>query len=84
MISWLQFGIALLRVVNGIITWANKRELIDEGRRQVILEISVAIAEQVASKKKIQEHVDGLTDAEVDAELRGLEPKRLRNGPGSG
>lgn len=75
MISWIQFGIALLKLVNAIMNWASRRELIDEGRRQVILELSTQIAQKVATKKQIMEHVDGLTDSQLDDELRGLEPK---------
>lgn len=75
MISWLNFGIALLKLSNAIMTWFSRRALIDEGRRQVILEYALLIAQRVADKKKIQEHVDGLTDDEVDSELVGLEPK---------
>jgi hypothetical protein len=33
------------------------------------------MARQVATKKQIQEHVDGLSDDQVDSELRDLEPK---------
>lgn len=75
MISWLSFAIALLKLVNGIMNWASRRELIDEGRRQVIAEISLSIAQKVATKKQIMERVDGLTDSQLDDELRGLEPR---------
>lgn len=75
MISWLNFGIALLKLAYGVLNWFNRRALIDEGRRQVILEATLQMAARMASKKKIQEWVDGLTDDEVDDELRGLEPK---------
>lgn len=73
MISWLSFGIALLKVAYSVLDWFNRRALIDEGRRQVILELSLRMAVRVASKKKIQEWVDGLDDDEVDEELLRLE-----------
>ena len=75
MISWISFALAALKLVNAIVQWASRRELIEEGRRQAIMEYSLAIAARVATKKQIQEHIDGLTDAQVDAELRELEPK---------
>lgn len=75
MISWISFALAVLKLVNAIVNWASRRELIDEGRRQALMEYGLAIAQKVATKKQIQEHIDGLTDAEVDAELRDLEPK---------
>lgn len=75
MFSWIELAITLLKVVNAIINWAHDRRMIDEGRRQAILEASTAIGLKVATRKQIMEHIDGLTDAQVDDELRDLEPK---------
>jgi hypothetical protein len=74
-VSWLGFGIALLKLANAILGYFQRQGMIDEGRRQVILENALAMARQVATKKQIQEHVDGLSDDQVDSELRDLEPK---------
>lgn len=73
--SWIGFGIALLKFSNAILGYFIRQGAIDEGRRQVILENSLAMAKQVGTKKQIQEHVDGLSDDQVDNELRDLEPK---------
>lgn len=75
MISWLSFGVALLKVASSILLYFQRKGLIDEGRRQVILENAMALAAQVATKKQLQEHVDGLSDDQVADELRDLEPK---------
>lgn len=75
MISWLSFGVALLKVASSILLYFQRQGMIDEGRRQVILENAMALAAQVATKKQIQEHVDGLSDDQVADELRDLEPK---------
>lgn len=75
MISWLSFGVALLKVASSILLYFQRQGMIDEGRRQVILENAMALAAQVATKKQIQEHVDGLSNDQVADELRGLEPK---------
>ena len=75
MISWLSFGIALLKIGNAILGWFIRQQAVDEGRRQVILEVAMAIAAKVATRKQIQEHIDGLNDAQVDDELRDLEPR---------
>jgi hypothetical protein len=66
------FGLALLKLANAILGYLQRQGQIDEGRRQVILENSLELAKQVATKKQLQEHVDGLSDAEVDRELRDL------------
>ena len=73
--SWFSFGIALLKLASAIMTWLDRRSLIDEGRRQVILENALALAARMATKQKLREQIDGLSDDDVDAELRSLEPK---------
>lgn len=52
-----------------------KQGYVQQGRDQAIAEAALSIAQKVATKKQVQEHIDGITDAEVDDELRGLEPK---------
>ena len=53
----------------------NREQAKQDGRNEVIAEMALAIAQRVASKKAIQEKVNAMSDAEVDAGLRGLEPK---------
>lgn len=74
MMTWISFALALLKFVNSIISWARERELISEGYRQAIAEQAFEIATKVQTKKAIQERVDAMSEDEVDAELRGLEP----------
>jgi hypothetical protein len=74
-LSWLSFGIALLKVASSILLYFQRQGLIDEGRKQVILENALALAKQVGTRKQIQEHIDGLSDDQVADELRDLEPK---------
>lgn len=73
--SWVSLALALLKFVAGIITWARQRELISEGYDQAIAETTHAILVQTAAGKKIMERVNAMPDADVDAQLRGLEPK---------
>ncbi len=75
MFSWVEFAILVLRLVNKLVNWMHDRGMIDEGRRQVIAEVSLEIAKKATSKKHIQEKVDAMSEDEVDADLRGLEPK---------
>lgn len=72
MLSWLSFAVALLKLVNAIIGWAHDRGMIDEGRRQVIAEITANIAAKVKVRDEIREQVDAMSESEVDKELSDL------------
>lgn len=74
MFSWISFALALLRLVNGIMTWARERELISQGQDAAIAEMSQQILQKTAAGKAIMEKVNALSESEVDAALRGLEP----------
>lgn len=74
-LSILSFSIAALKLLMAVFGYFQRQGIIDEGRRQVILENALALAKQVATRKQIQEHVDGLSDDQVANELRDLEPK---------
>lgn len=75
MLSWISFALALLKLVNGIMAWARERELISEGYDQAIAEVTQSILVKTTAGKAIMEKVNAMSDAEVDAGLRGLEPK---------
>lgn len=72
MIGWLQFGIALLKVVNAIFGYVRRQQDIDTGRKQVIAEILVAIADKVQVRDQVRAKVEAMSDQEVDAELLRL------------
>jgi hypothetical protein len=73
--TWLSLALALLKFVNSIILWARERELISEGYDKAIAEQAAAILKKTEAGKAILERVNALSDDDVDAELRGLEPK---------
>lgn len=73
--SWVSFAIALLKFVNNVMIWARERELIAEGQRQEIAREALNIAAKVHTRDEILAKVNALSDADVDRELRGLEPK---------
>lgn len=74
MISWISFALALLKLVNSIISWAHDRELISEGYREAFAEQALAIATKVRTRDQIREKVDAMSEVEVDDALHGLEP----------
>jgi hypothetical protein len=73
--GWVSLALALLKFVNSIMTWARERELVSEGYDKAIAEQSEAILRKTYAGKAILERVNALSDDDVDAELRGLEPK---------
>jgi hypothetical protein len=75
MFSWVEFAILALRLIMKLVNWMHDRGMIDEGRRQVIAEVALGIAQKTATKEAIQEKVNAMSSDEVDAGLRDLEPK---------
>jgi hypothetical protein len=73
--SWISLAITLLKIVSNIMTYARERELISQGQDEVIAEVTRSIFEKTTAGKAIMERVNGLSDEEVDADLRGLEPE---------
>jgi hypothetical protein len=73
--SWISLALTLLKVVNLIMNWARERELISKGYDQAIAEVTQSILIKTDAGKKIMERVNAMSDAEVDAGLRDLEPK---------
>ncbi len=73
--TWISLALALLKFVNGIMTWARERELISEGYDKAIAEVSQSILVKTAAGKAIMEKVNAMPDSDVVSGLRDLEPK---------
>ena len=73
--SWLSLALSLLKLVNMIMGYMRERELISKGYDKAIAEVTQSILVKTEAGKKIMERVNALTDEEVDAGLRGLEPE---------
>lgn len=73
--TYLSIALAVLKLVAAFMTWARERELISEGYDQAIAEVSQSILVKTAAGKAIMEKVNAMSDKDVDASLRGLEPK---------
>lgn len=74
MFTWISLALTLLKVVNNIMTWARERELISEGYDQAIGEVTQQILVKTTAGKLLMEKVNAMSESEVDAGLRGLEP----------
>jgi len=73
--SWLSLALAMLKLVNMIMGYMRERELISKGYDKAIAEVTQSILVKTEAGKKIMERVNGMSPEEVDAGLRGLEPK---------
>lgn len=72
--TWVSLALTLLKLVNNIMTWARERELISEGQDAAIAAISQQILVKTTAGKLLMEKVNALSESEVDAGLRDLEP----------
>lgn len=75
MFDWVKLALLVLGLIDKVLDWQHGRGMIDEGRRQALLEATMLIAGKVATRNQIMEQVNALSGKEVDAGLRGLEPK---------
>lgn len=74
MFPWFSFALALLKLVNSIMTWARERELISVGYDKAIAEQTLSILVKTKAGKAIMEKVNAMSEADVDDGLRNLEP----------
>ena len=60
-----------LQIITSLIRYLESKRLMDEGARQQIAQELERAQKLIARAKKIQANVGKMTDAEVDAALRG-------------
>jgi hypothetical protein len=75
MFTWIELALTLLKVANAILGAINREKWMQAGRDEEIARVSQNILAKTTAGKKIMERINALSDADVDAELRGLEPK---------
>jgi hypothetical protein len=75
MFTWPEIVLLLLKITNMILDKINYNQGFQAGTDAEIAKISAAILRKTQAGKAIMEKVDAMSDAEVDAGLRGLEPK---------
>ena len=72
---WLNLVVALLKLANSIFVAVQKAGYVQEGYDTAVAEQSEALLRKTRAGKVILERVNALSDAEVDAGLRDLEPR---------
>lgn len=75
MLTWAEIVLLLLKIANAIIGQINRDKWMAAGRDEEIARESQAILAKTAAGKALMDKVNALSDADVDADLRGLEPK---------
>lgn len=72
---WVNLGLAFLKLANLILGLVKDQQLIDAGVDKEIARNSASILARTEIGKQIDLRAAGLTEAQVDAELKDLEPK---------
>lgn len=72
---WVNLGLAFLKLANLVLGLVKDQQLIDAGVDKEIARNSVSILARTEIGKQIDFRAAGLTEAQVDAELKDLEPK---------
>ena len=75
MITWAEIVLLVLKVAYAIMGAVNDQKQFQAGTDAEIAKISAAILRKTQAGKAIMEKVDAMSDADVDAQLTGLEPK---------
>jgi hypothetical protein len=75
MLTWAEIVLLILKIANAIMGELGNQRQFQAGADAEIAKISAAILRKTQAGKAIMEKVDALSDADVDAALRGLEPK---------
>ena len=71
MIGWVKLVVLLLQISRSIIGWLERQQAIQEGQRMVLAKELEALANAAKVSKDVKTSVDGMTDDQVDAALRG-------------
>lgn len=74
MFTYAGLVLALLKFVNELMNYVDHEQARQAGVDSEIAKASLAIAKKTAAGKAIMEKVNALSDSDVDAGLRGLEP----------
>jgi hypothetical protein len=70
-VNYVKVVLLVLQAVTSLIRFLEEKRLISEGERQEVARELARAMEIVARAKKIRDHVGKMTDAEIDAALRG-------------
>lgn len=75
MFTWAGIAKLALQFALAIVSWLKEKQLMDAGTDREIARASASILAKTDAAKGIAEHLAQLTEAQVDVELKDLEPK---------
>lgn len=75
MLTWAEIILAVLKLINASMSAVNQEKWMQAGRDEEIAKAAQDILAKTRTGKQIMDRINALSDADVDAELRGLEPK---------
>lgn len=70
--DFIGLALAVLKLVNFIMGFVNREQLMEAGRQEEIAKVALAIAKKTAAGKAIMEKVNAMSEADVDRELGEL------------
>ena len=70
--DFLGLALAILKLVNFIMGFVDREQLMEAGRQEEIAKVTLAIAQKTAAGKAILEKVNALSEADVDKQLGEL------------
>lgn len=67
--------LAVLKFINFVMDKVDRQQMKNDARNELIAEQTIALLARTTRGKAIMEKVNAMSDDDVDAGLRGLEPK---------
>lgn len=75
MLAWAQIGLALVKLANLVLGLIHDKQQMDAGTDKAIAIEAASILKKTQTAKEVMAQVEGMTEAQVDAALKELEPK---------
>lgn len=72
--DFIGLALAILKLVNLIMGYVDREQARQDGRNELLAEQALLLLKKVEKSKAVKEWVNGLTNEQVDEELRKLEP----------
>ncbi len=75
MFAYADLALAILKFVNGLMNYVDQEKMMKAGADAEIAKTTAAILNKTQTGKAMMEKVNAMSDADVNSELVGLEPK---------
>ena len=72
--DWLGLALAVVKLANLVMGFVDREKAKRDGRNELLAEQTVLLMQKIGESKATMEWARGLTESQVDEELRKLEP----------